>query len=169
MERTTVAKAVHAVTIVAMLATAWQAVRFATGDIGNVTLPVFELFDHGVQSMASDNAEHVSGPGFSLLGDLPNMLRVGVVWLAGFMVWLMAAVIVGELGKVAARVTAVGWHQYRTEAREAAEAARIAQERQAAKDRRRELRRKVIEAREPRKSSGVFPFLIGLLLGSFFF
>ncbi|WP_407215844.1 hypothetical protein [Enterobacter hormaechei] len=81
----------------------------------------------------------------------------------------MAAWIVGELGRAAARVVAVGWHQFRVEAREAAEAARIAQERQAAKDRRRELRRKVIEAREPRKSSGVFPFLIGLLLGSFFF
>lgn len=169
MQRAKIAMAIHAVSVAAMLAVAWQAVRFAMGDIGNVTLPVFELFDHGVQSMASDSAEHASGPGFSPLGDLPDIMRAGVVWFAGFMVWLMAAVIVGELGKVAARVTAVGWHQYRTEAREAAEAARIAQERQAAKDRRRELRRKVIEAREPRKSSGVFPFLIGLLLGSFFF
>lgn len=169
MERTTVAKAVHAVAMVATLATAWQAVRFIMGDIGNVTLPVFELFEHGVQSMASDSGEHAGGSAFSPLGDLSDMLRAGVVWFAGCMVWLMAAVIVGELGKVAARVAAVGWHQYRAEAREAAKAARIAQERQAAKDRRRELRRKVIEAREPRKSSGVFPFLIGLLLGSFFF
>lgn len=144
-----------------MLATAWQAVRFIMGDIGNVTLPVFELFDHGVQSMASDSAEHTSRPGFSLFGDLSDWLRGGVVWFAGIMVWLMAAWIVGELGRAAARVVAVGWHQFRVEAREAAEAARIAQERQAAKDRRRELRRKVIEAREPRKSSGVFPFLIG--------
>ncbi|HFG3220798.1 TPA: hypothetical protein ACGGJZ_003512 [Escherichia coli] len=169
MQRAKIAMAVHTVSVVAMLAVAWQAVRFAMGDIGNVTLPVFELFDHGVQSMASDSTEHVSGSGFSPFGDLSDMLRAGVVWFAGFMVWLMAAVIVGELGKVAARVAAVGWHQYRAEAREAAEAARIAQERQAAKDRRRELRRKVIEAREPRKSSGFGPFLIGLLLGSFFF
>ncbi|ELH0920364.1 hypothetical protein ROT28_004603 [Salmonella enterica] len=169
MERAKIAMGIHAVSVVAALAVAWQAVRFAMGDIGNVTLPVFELLGHGVQSMASDSAQQSSGPGFSPLGDLFDMMRAGVVWLAGFMAWLMVAVIVGELGKVAARVAAVGWHQYRTEAREAAEAARIAQERQAAKDRRRDLRRKVIEAREPRKSSGLFPFLIGLLLGSFFF
>ena len=169
MQRAKIAMAIHAFSVVAMLAVAWQAARFAMGDIGNVALPMFELFDHGLQSMASDSGEHASEPVFSPLGDLFDMVRAGVIWFAGFMVWLMAAVIVGELGKVAARVAAVGWHQYRTEAREAAEAARIAQERQAAKDRRRELRRKVIEAREPRKSSGVFPFLIGLLLGSFFF
>ncbi|ECX0143207.1 hypothetical protein AOZ84_20450 [Salmonella enterica subsp. enterica serovar Newport] len=169
MERTTLAKGVHAVSVVAMLAVAWQAVRFIMGDIGNVTLPVFELIEHGVQGMTSDSGRPSSAPEFSPLGGLPDMLRAGVVWFAGCMVWLMAAVIVGELGKVAARVAAVGWHQYRAEAQEAAEAARIAQERQAAKDRRRELRRKVIEAREPRKSSGVLPFLIGLLLGAFFF
>nr|AGH89385.1 hypothetical protein [uncultured bacterium] len=163
------AKAIHIVSVVAMLAVAWQAIRFAMGDIGNVTLPVFELFDHTMQTMTSNSGEQESRPVFSPFVELSELLRAGAVWVAGFMVWLMAAVIVGKLGEVAARVAAVGWKQYRTEAREAAEAARIAQERQAAKDRRRELRRKVIEAREPRKSSGVFPFLMGLLLGSFFF
>ena len=37
--------AIHALSVAAILAVAWQAVRFAMGDIGNVTLPVFELFD----------------------------------------------------------------------------------------------------------------------------
>ena len=165
MQHPRVSIAIRTVSVVAMLAVAWQAIRFAKGDIGNVTLPVFELFDHTMQTMASTSSEQESMSWFSPFGEL---LRAGVVWLAGFMVWLMAAVIVGKLGEVAARVAAVGWQQYRTEAREAAEAARIAQERQAAKDRRRKLRRKVIEAQEPRKSSGVFPFLMGLLLGSFF-
>ncbi|MBV6867885.1 hypothetical protein [Xanthomonas euvesicatoria] len=148
-KRAKLAMAIHGVSAVAMLAVAWQAVRFIMGDIGNVTLPVFELFGQSVQS---------SAPGFLALDSLSDMLRTGLVWFAGCMVWLMAAVVVGELGKVAARVAAVGWHQYLAEAREATEAA---------KDRR-ELRRKVIDAREPRKSSGVFTFVIGLLLGSFF-
>ncbi|ELO8195543.1 hypothetical protein R0U17_004417 [Salmonella enterica] len=166
MQRTTVAKTINAVSLVAMLAVAWQAVRFAMGDIGNVIAPVFELFE---QAMRPGIDASASAPELTLFSSVSELATASVKWVFGFVVWLFAAGALMSFGQAAARVATVGWHQYRVEVREAREAARIAHERQTAKARRRELRRKVIEAREPRKSSGFGPFLIGLLLGSFFF
>ncbi|CZZ74151.1 hypothetical protein [Enterobacter hormaechei] len=170
MERTTAAKVINAVSLVAMLAVMWQAVRFVMGDIGNPVAPVFEFVIHTMREGAGLPSEAPAsvlsgGPFRGLLEGFQSLMT----WAFGFAIWLVAALIVGHSGKAAARVVLIGWQQYRAEQREAREAARIAAERQAIKDRRRELRRKVIEAREPRKSSGFGPFLIGLLLGSFFF
>lgn len=170
MERTTVAKAVHAASLVAMLTLLWQAVRFAMGDIGNPIAPVFEFVAHTMREGAGLPPEAPAGAlaGGPFSGLLEGF-QVLLLWGLGMAVWGIAAMIVGVLGSAAARVVLVGWQQYRAEQREAREAARIAAERQAAKDRRRELRRKVLEAREPRRgSSGILSFVLGALFGSFF-
>ncbi|MEX3557340.1 MAG: hypothetical protein VB135_02580 [Burkholderia sp.] len=167
MQRTTAAGAVKVVAGIAALAVAWQAVRFCLGDIGNVTTPVFEAVRQAM-SAAYGLPEPVDH--FNPLASIAELGSGLIQWLMGFAFWLVAAAAVACTGDTIARVLAVGWHQYRTEQREAREAARIAEERQAAKDRRRELRRKVLETREPRRgSSGFFSFVIGVMLGAFFF
>lgn len=167
MQRTTAADAVKVVTGIAALAVAWQAIRFCLGDIGNVTTPVFEAVGHamGTAYGQPETVDH-----FNPLASMAELGLGLIQWLMGFVVWIFAAVAVVGIGNTIARVLTVGWHQYRIEQREAQEAARIAAERQAAKDRRRELRRKVLEAREPRRgSSGFFSFVVGVMLGAFFF
>ncbi|EJG5355168.1 hypothetical protein [Pseudomonas juntendi] len=170
MERATAAKVINGVSLVAMLAVMWQAVRFVMGDIGNPVAPVFEFVVHTMREGAGLPSEAPAsavwgGPFTGLLEGFQSLM----VWAFGFVIWLIAALMVGHSGKAAARVVLVGWQQYRAEQREAREAARIAAERQAAKDRRRELRRKVLEAREPRRgSSGILSFVLGALFGSFF-
>lgn len=52
MERTTAAKVINAVSLVAMLAVMWQAVRFVMGDIGNPVAPVFEFVVHTMREGA---------------------------------------------------------------------------------------------------------------------
>ncbi|HCW2870564.1 TPA: hypothetical protein OXB44_005377 [Escherichia coli] len=162
MKRETAASAVKLAFNAAALCLAWQAVRFCLGDIGNVMVPFFDFIRYlsGVESTPEPT-------GF--IGAIAGGTTTLVQGLFGFVAWLMMAAWVVAFGGHAERIVSVGWHQYRAEEREASEAARVAQERQAAKDRRRELRRKVLEAREPRRgSSGFFPFLLGLLIGSLF-
>lgn len=162
MGRTTAPKVIHVITLVAILAVGWQAVRFMMGDIGNPVAPVFEAA--GLPSVLPPG-ELLGGPLSALLDGFQSIM----VWGFGLAVWGGAALVVSQFGNSAARVVQFGWQQYRAEQREAHEAARIAAKRQAAKDRRRELRRKVLEAREPRRgSSGILPFALGVLFGSFF-
>lgn len=167
MQRTTAADAVKVVTGIAALAVAWQAIRFCLGDIGNVTMPVFEAMRHFMDTTYGQPkpVDHFNPLAYTA------ELGLGLVqWLMGFAVWIVAAAAVAGAGNTLARVLTVGLHRYRIERREAQEAARIAAERQAVKDRRRELRRKVLEAREPRRgSSGFFSFVVGVMLGAFFF
>ncbi|EAQ2882453.1 hypothetical protein EGE62_22700 [Salmonella enterica] len=164
MNRKACGKAINVFSSVGGLVVAWQAIRFAMGDIGNVTIPVFEWLANTTQPQGSVTPADATG-----LLSMTNFMQSIIWWIMGFSVWLIAATVVSGLGNVAARIATVGWQQYLTEQREAHEAARIAAERQALKDRRRELRRKVLEAREPRRgSSGILPFVLGVLFGSFF-
>ncbi|EJS7522898.1 hypothetical protein NWJ54_004527 [Salmonella enterica] len=166
MQRTMAAKAVAVAAGVACLAVWGQAVRFAMGDISNVAMPVFEFISHALsQGPTVSPSDTPTNP----ISELIEGYKTVLLWLAGFGIWIGAGAAIAVLGNNLAGILSLGWRQYRIEQREAREIARIAAERQAAKDRRRELRRKVLEAREPRKSSGALPFLMGLLLGSFFF
>ena len=167
MQRTTAAGAVKVLSVIGALAVAWQAVRFCLGDIGNVTMPVFEAMRHFMDTTYGqpEPIDH-----FNPLAYMAELGLGFVQWLMGAAVWIIAAAAVAGVGNTLAHVLTVGRHQYRIERREAQEAARIAAERQAAKDRRRELRRKVLEARQPRRgSSGFFSFVVGVMLGAFFF
>ncbi|PMY80290.1 hypothetical protein C1X72_15490 [Pseudomonas sp. FW306-2-2C-D06B] len=170
MERTSAAKLVNAASLVAMLAVGWQAVRFIMGDIGNPISPVYEFVTQSMREMSglppkAPASELSGGPLSWLIGGYQSIM----VWGLGLVFWLFSAFIVGELGKAIARVVQVGWQQYRVEQREAQQAARIAAERQAVKDRRRELRRKALQAVEPRRgASGTLLFILGVLVGSFF-
>lgn len=170
MSRASAAKTIKATTGVAVLVVIWQAVRFTMGDIANPAAPIFDFLNNTMRESVGLSSEVSAdmltrGPFAGLLGGLEAVMS----WMVGVSVWVFAAVFVGSIGKRAARVVLVGGKQYRAEQREAHEAYRIAAERQAIKDRRRKLRRKALEAREPRRaSSGVFPFLLGALFGSFF-
>lgn len=165
MQRTMAAKAVAVAAGVACLAVWGQAIRFAMGDIDNAAMPVIEFISHAMPQGPVSPSDSPANPISALLEGYKTVL----LWMAGFGIWIGAGAAIALLGNNVAGIISLGWRQYRIEQHEAAETARIAAERQAAKDRRRELRRKVLEAREPRKPSGIFPFLIGLLLGSFFF
>jgi hypothetical protein len=168
MNRERAAKLVTVLGVVAMLGVAWQAVRFAIGDIGNPISPVYKFIALTLHETGELPSVITSSP-FSTESLTIYWPLSFMIWCIGFSVWLVAATIVGHIGQVAARVVLVGWRQYRAEQREDYEAARIAAERQAAKERRRDLRRQVLEAREPRrKSSGILPFVLGTLFGSFF-
>ncbi|NIE78338.1 hypothetical protein F3J45_28330 [Pantoea sp. Ap-967] len=165
MERKIAAYAVHWVGLVAMLALFWQAVRFVMGDIGNPLNPVFEFVRHGAGIAGPVPTLSSWGPFDGLLDGYQRLM----MWCFGVMAWMLAALLVGHASREVARMILVGWTQYQTERKEERKAARIAATRQAAKDRRRELRRKVLEAQQPRpKSSGILPFIVGALFGSFF-
>lgn len=167
MDRAIAGKALHVASIAAALTVAWQGVRYIMGDIGNVIAPVWEFVAHVLREgagMPPDAGSH------NPLSELLSGFVFIVKSFAGFAVWLLAAMVVGNLLGDTARVVEIGWDQFRAERREIREAAKIEHDRQMAKDRRRELRRKVLDARKPHSnSSGFFLFLLGLLIGAFFF
>ncbi len=164
MGRTSAVKFIHASKLLVMLVVGWQAVRFIMGDIGYPVVPLFEF----VSAPSPDATGELPGSPLSSLVDRFQFQSI-IAWGLGIAFWGSAVLVVSQFGNFAARVVQIGWQQYRAEQREAHEAARKAAQRQAAKDRRRELRRKVLEAREPRRGvSGVLPFALGVLFGSFF-
>lgn len=103
MERTTAAKAIRVVSIVAMIVVGWQAVRFIMGDVGNLVVPVSEL------GMKIIEAAGLSSE------PLDNWYQSYMLWCCGIAAWVVAALIVGGLGKIAERVVLVGWKQFRAE------------------------------------------------------
>lgn len=161
MKRETAARLVSLAGGIIALAVMWQAVRFCQGLIG---APILDLFNELWREAKGQQAD--AQPLFSPLGDL---FAMGAHYFGGIAHWVGLGGLVLALTVPCERIVEVGWSQYRAEQREANELARQAAQRQALKDRRRELRRKVLERQEPRKSSFSFgSFLLGLMIGSFF-
>lgn len=161
MKRETAANLVRLAGGIIALAVMWQAVRFCQGLIG---APLLDLFSELWREASGQQAD--AEPLFSPFG---NLFAMGGHYLGGIAHWVGLGGLVLALSLTCERIVEVGWAQYRAEQREDAKLARQAAERQALKDRRRELRRKVIERREPSKSSFSFgSFLLGLMIGSFF-
>ena len=158
VKRTAVAKVIKVISAIAALVVAWQAVRFCTGDIGNIAQPVFSLLRAalGMAPLEPNNVWSLASAGILSLFEA----------LFGFVIWLMLASVITVSGLEIARIVEVGWPKYQEEQREAK---RIA-ERNSAEARRRELRQKAMELRAPKRSSGGFSFFfLGLLTGALLF
>lgn len=108
MGRTTAANAIRLASILAMIAVGWQAVRFVTGDVVNPVVPVSEFVINIIGEASGLPPEA-----------LRNRYLSYLVWVFGIAAWVSTALLVGILGKAAARLVLVGWKQYRSESREA--------------------------------------------------
>jgi hypothetical protein len=114
MGRTAAANAIRVVSIVAMIAVGWQAVRFIMGDDGNlVVVPISEFVlkiieAAGLSSEAQDNWHQ-------------SYTR----WGCGLAAWLITALMVGGLGKIAERIVLDGRKQYRAEISKVANLTRL--------------------------------------------
>lgn len=162
MQRTTAARAVSLVALVISLTAAWQAVRFCQGNIG---APVFDQLYAFIQEATGNTG--TAAPDLSRLSYWLGRLYY---YLGGILTWLGIAAFVATGGKAAARIVEVGFDQYRAERREAIQEAQRLAEIEAARERRRELRRKRIEMLQPKVPSFSFgSFLLGLSIGMFFF
>ncbi|HGA2320471.1 TPA: hypothetical protein ACIRVE_005087 [Pseudomonas putida] len=104
MERTTAANFIRVVSIVAMIAVGWQAVRFIMGDFGNlIVVPISEFF------LKISEAAGLSSEA------LDNRYLSYMRWCCALAAWVIAALMVGGLGKIAERKVLVGWKQSRAE------------------------------------------------------
>lgn len=127
----------------------WQSVRFCMGKIGAP----------GVDYVfATIEAQH----GFVLLDWCVTALH----YLAGIMLWIGTGGMVSIIAEAAARVVVVGFEQFCEEQRAASKEARRLERIEAARERRRELRRK---ANEPTSGLRVASLIIGIIIGSMWF
>lgn len=97
MERTTAVNAIRVVSIVAMIAVGWQAVQFIMGDVGNlVVVPISEFVLKVIEAVGLSSEA------------LDNWHQSYMRWWCGLAAWVIAALMVGGLGKIAERIVLVG-------------------------------------------------------------
>lgn len=96
-----------------------------------------------------------------------SALLLPLYYVQGIVLWVAAGSMVMLLGMGAARIIAVGYHQFRIEIRESwAEEQRLAQI-ERCRQKRRELRQKLKQEKQGSSATGTF--IIGAIIGSLFF
>ncbi|HGO6075402.1 TPA: hypothetical protein ACK3Q6_008060 [Burkholderia cepacia] len=132
----------------------WQAVRFCKGEIG---APFVDWYFRRL-------TEFFGGP---LDPESPiTWLSTGIHYLLGVTVWCWLGLLVLAIMRDGARIYMVGYKQYREEARAAAEEERRLARIEAARERRRELRRR---ASGEKSGLSVTSIVLGVIIGSIFF
>jgi cell division protein FtsL len=147
--RDAVASVVQIAGSLAGLALVWQSVRFC---MGKIDAPVVDYF------FAS-----LADPGASVILD---WYLTALHYLMGFLMWFGLGAMVVVITDAAARILVVGFKQFCEEERAAGKEARRLERIEAARERRRELRRK---ANEQKSGFSVTTLVIGIIIGSMFF
>lgn len=154
MQKIWVAKAMELSGSIAGLAVIWQAVRFCKGEIGAPGVDWYFAWLAGSFGMTANP-------------DSPaTWLMTGFHYLLGVVVWCWLGAFVMAIMHDGARIYMVGYKQYREEARAAAEEERRLARIEAARERRRELRRR---ASGEKSGLSVTSIVLGVIIGSIFF
>ncbi|KVL70315.1 hypothetical protein [Burkholderia ubonensis] len=178
MNKEYVAKVITFVGWLLGLVVAYQAVRFCQGSIGAPILdqviqyylrPFAVAIDQQLGTKFFSQLAYPITSSTSLSAWVPGWIQKGVYYLLGIFVWLHLGLFVQSCARAAACIYVVGFAQYCDEVR----AARAEAERQhqiyVERERRRELRRKQLEAKQPRSGFSVTTLVAGIVLGMFFF
>ena len=144
LTRTNLQKPIEFVFWLLGLVVAWQAVRFCQG------LAPIPLLD-----------KPVSDYSFAWLIQTP------LYYIVGAMAWLTAALFIMFVGKIIARIAAVGFRQFVLEAKASWVAEQELARTEADRQKRRELRRKLRQ--EKSEGDAAIAFIIGSFVGAFFF
>lgn len=157
------AKCIRIVGWIVRLVIMWQAVRFCQGLIGapgfdQVIFEINKVFGRGIGPLPIPKTETVVELIFAYL----NMLAY---YMGGISTWFFICAVVSSLFSAIARIVEVGFKPYLAECKEAREDARRLEKIAVARERRQELRRKRIEAQQPKSSLGFGALLIGIVIG----
>lgn len=166
------AKAIEIAGVVLGLVVAYQAIRFCQGAIGAPILDqITPYYDVPFAT------EYVQVVGVSnIVTTTLGWISKGFYSLAGITIWMMLGSLVCSSAKAVARIVLVGFSQYCDEVRAAraeAEIARVEAEDQArladAREQRREQRRKLREAEQPKSGFSFTTLVTGVILGMILF